>query len=152
MQKIRNIANLFLLLFLYSHCNEVGTEDGDKIKVEVGNHHSLFVEIAATPERRERGLMYRTKLRDDEGMLFIFPYPRKVAFWMKNTLIPLDIGYFNPEKRLIEHVTMKPDNGKQTYPSSDIVLYALETNINWFHKNRIKRNTLLKLPHRISAY
>jgi uncharacterized protein len=51
------------------------------------------VAVAATPEQQQMGLMFRTVLPDDEAMLFPFDPPRPVAFWMKNTLIPLDMLY-----------------------------------------------------------
>ena len=49
------------------------------------------VELADTPEQQARGLMFRTELADDKGMLFPFPRERVASFWMKNTVIPLDL-------------------------------------------------------------
>lgn len=57
---------------------------GDKV-------HRFAVEVARTPQEQAYGLMHRTKLGPDEGMLFPFPQPRPASFWMKNTLIPLDM-------------------------------------------------------------
>lgn len=51
----------------------------------------LTVELAQTPEEQARGLMFRTELADDKGMLFPFPRERVASFWMKNTVIPLDL-------------------------------------------------------------
>src|SRR5512136_706637 len=51
----------------------------------------LRVEVASTPEKQERGLMFRQSLPAEEGMLFIFKEPMELNFWMRNTLIPLDI-------------------------------------------------------------
>jgi hypothetical protein len=53
--------------------------------------HKFTVEIAATPEQQERGLMFRKSIAGDRGMIFPYDPPQDVAFWMKNTLIPLDI-------------------------------------------------------------
>lgn len=52
---------------------------------------TIFLEVAETKEQQEKGLMYRTSLANDRGMLFPYKPPRQVSFWMKNTLIPLDI-------------------------------------------------------------
>jgi uncharacterized protein len=53
--------------------------------------HSFKVEAARTSQQQAQGLMFRTTLADDAGMIFPFPEPRQASFWMKNTVIPLDI-------------------------------------------------------------
>ena len=57
----------------------------------------FFVEIADDDAEREKGLMFRKEVPPDRGMLFDFKTPREVAFWMKNTLVPLDIIYIRPD-------------------------------------------------------
>lgn len=52
---------------------------------------TIDLEVAATPQQQQQGLMYRTELAQNRGMLFIFNPPRVAQFWMKNTLIPLDM-------------------------------------------------------------
>jgi len=64
-------------------------------------HHRFTVEIARTDPERERGLMYRTHMPADHGMLFVFSDAQLRYFWMKNTLIPLDIIFFDAHKRLV---------------------------------------------------
>ena len=58
------------------------------------------LEVALTPEAQERGLMYRTALADDQGMLFVFPHDADHSFWMKNTLIPLDMVFITADGRV----------------------------------------------------
>ena len=62
---------------------------------------AVSVEIAATDAARERGLMYRTALADGHGMLFVFPTAAEHAFWMKNTLIPLDLIFIAEDRHIV---------------------------------------------------
>lgn len=60
-----------------------------------GGKHAVDSEVAATPQARTRGLMWRTQLPEGTGMVFIFPHQQMLSFWMKNTLIPLDMIFFD---------------------------------------------------------
>jgi uncharacterized membrane protein (UPF0127 family) len=113
----------------------------EKKKIKIGAK-TVVVEVADTPERRERGLMFREHLAADTGMLFIFEREQRVAFWMKNTLIPLAIGYFGKDRVLREVHEMVPavmgERAPRTYPSSTEVVYALEMPKGWFKRNGVK--------------
>lgn len=108
----------------------------------------LTVEIAETNAQHERGLMYRTKLGSDEGMLFIFPSERPLQFWMKNTYIDLSIGYFDKNAILVDVQEMKATSMMEasppTYPSAKSAKYALEMNKGWFAKNKVKIGAKIK--------
>jgi uncharacterized membrane protein (UPF0127 family) len=109
----------------------------------------LLVEIADDEAKRERGLMFRKKLDEKAGMLFIFPTERPVSFWMKNTLIPLSIGYFDSEHVLKKILEMSPavlgEVDPMTYPSGSPVMYALEMPPKWFQQNKIIPGMKFKL-------
>lgn len=72
---------------------------------------TLHVQVAQTPEQRERGLMSVTKLPPHTGMLFIFESDGPVAFWMKDTLVPLDMVFVSPQgvvRKVFAHVAVVP--------------------------------------------
>lgn len=83
-----------------------------RIETQTGKTIDLKVEVAATPEHWAQGLMYRTDLADDAGMIFLMGQPpRVISFWMKNTLIPLDMVFIG-EDNLIKHIhaNAEPEN------------------------------------------
>jgi len=97
------------------------------------NNVSFKVTLAEDDNSRAMGLMYEKSLADDAGMLFIFPDSRPRAFWMKNTLIPLDILYFNHDKVLVSvQADVPPCRSTTTrcpnYPSKKPAQYVLEIN------------------------
>lgn len=112
---------------------------------------ALKLEIANTPSTRATGLMFRTKLGEDEGMLFVFPKAEYLNFWMKNTLIPLSIGYFSEDMRLLESFDMKPNQTEEMYNSRKPAMYALEVNQGWFAKHKIGKDAVLTLERKVSA-
>jgi hypothetical protein len=68
------------------------------VTIETADRKIVFrVEVALTPEEHARGLMYRTRLATDAGMIFVFDEPQIQRFWMKNTLIPLDIVFIRAD-------------------------------------------------------
>ena len=89
---------------------------------------SFQVEIAATPEKREVGLMYRRELPPNHGMLFLFPSEKINSFWMKNTPIPLDMIFISRDRRIVgivhETVPFSLDSRSVSVPSQ----YVLEIN------------------------
>ena len=93
--------------------------------------HTVAAEVASTPDQRTLGLMYRFSLPADHGMLFVFPEPQPLAFWMRNTFIPLSIAYIDAEGRILNVVEMAP-RSDATHPSRGDALYALEMRKGWF--------------------
>lgn len=120
----------------------------DTMQIRLGSAN-LLVEIADTPQKRSTGLMFRNELAEGRGMLFVFPREDYLSFWMKNTKIPLSIGYFNSDGVLLETYDMKPNQTDITYPSKNKAIYALEVNQGWFQKNGINPGAVLILEKAI---
>jgi hypothetical protein len=105
----------------------------------------VYVEIAKTEQQRARGLKYRTKLSEDFGMLFIYPFEDYRSFWMEDTRIPLSIAFIKKDLTILSIHDMKPFD-KKTTDSEEMVMYALEVNKGWFEKHGIKPGDKVKLP------
>ena len=116
------------------------------IKLYLGSAE-LTVEIADENHERQAGMMHRTTMPENEGMLFVFPYPHQSGFWMKNTIVPLSIAYIDPASRVIEIHDMQPGNTNTVESRSARVQYALEVNQGWFAKNGIKPGAVLATEH-----
>ncbi|WP_296674691.1 DUF192 domain-containing protein [Novosphingobium sp.] len=90
-----------------------------------GKAHSFRVEVAASTQEQARGLMFRTELGPDEGMIFPMDPPRNASFWMKNTVIPLDIIYIGTDGRILNIADAKPYD-ETPLPSAGTVKGVLE--------------------------
>lgn len=109
------------------------------------NAETLYVEIADKPYELQLGLMYRDTLPENRGMLFVFPYPQRLSFWMKNTYIPLSIAYISGDWKILEIYDMEPLSEKPII-SKNRVQYALEVNKGWFEKRGVKIGDSIKFP------
>ncbi len=96
------------------------------------------VEIAITSDEHAKGLMGRSELCDNCGMLFIFEDEEYRTFWMKNTKIPLSIAFIDASGLINDIQDMKPYQTFPTYTSKYPAKFALEVNQGWFKKNYIK--------------
>ncbi len=141
---------LLVLGSIFCVSYNVYSKDVEKITIYV-DEHPLLVEVVNTPADRARGLMYRKSMGENEGMLFVFAKPEYLSFWMKNTLIPLSIAYFNSDRRITDIHDMKPNQTKELYHSSEKAMYALEVNQGWFIKRKIVKYGVLKIPDRVRA-
>lgn len=97
----------------------------------------IDAQVAATPEQRTIGLMFRREMPTHEGMLFIFEQPSPQCFWMKNTLLPLTAAFVADDGTIVNLVDMKP---LTTDPHCSLkpVRYVLEMNQGWFAKKGLK--------------
>ncbi len=91
-----------------------------------GGTHSFLVEVVATDEDRARGLMYRKELPEGRGMLFDFKQEQEVAFWMKNTYIPLDMIFIRADGTIRRIAANTEPLSERTVPAGGPVRYVLE--------------------------
>lgn len=109
----------------------------------------LTVEVADTPVRRARGLMGVTSLPDDHGMAFLFPEGADGGFWMKDTLIPLDIAFWDGDGRVLEILQMQPcrvaDHLCPTYDPGERYVGALEVNLGVLGRNGVQEGDVVTL-------
>ncbi|MFQ5689168.1 MAG: DUF192 domain-containing protein [Gemmatimonadota bacterium] len=97
----------------------------------------VMAEVADEPAERERGLMFRNSVPDDQGMLFVYPVERTLSFWMKNTLVPLDIAFLDASGRIVDIQHMEA-NTEDTHDSRRPAMYALEMRSGWFEDHGVK--------------
>src|ERR1700674_2874681 len=98
--------------------------------------HRLVAETATTAATRTIGLMHRFSLKPDHGMLFVFDAPQPLAFWMKNTFVPLSIAFIGADGRILNIEDMTPQS-ETTHPSRGLALYGLEMKKGWFAERAI---------------
>tara|TARA_B100001113_G_scaffold21104_1_gene15563 strand:- start:2918 stop:3328 length:411 start_codon:yes stop_codon:yes gene_type:complete len=131
---------LFLFLFASSALTSVDKQCSS-ISIEKVN---LCVELAISQREKSKGLMYRKNLSESDGMLFIWKNENKRCMWMKNTYIPLDLGFFREDMTLIEVKALFPRSLKSVC-SSEPAKYALELSKGWFSSHNIENNSKLVL-------
>ncbi len=101
------------------------------------------VEIAETDDARHLGLMYREGMSEDQGMLFIFQVEEYQSFYMKNTVLPLDIIFVNSKKKIVKiHKNTEPFSEK-SLPSFNPSIYVVEVNAGFTDKFKIKEGDLI---------
>ena len=104
----------------------------------------LSVQVARTGQEQAQGLQNISNLGKDKGMLFSYPQTKNLAFWMKDTTIPLSIAFIGENKRIFQIEDMIPLSEK-SIKSNKPAMYALEVNKGWFKDNNVKVGDLIKL-------
>ena len=100
--------------------------------------HTIRVEVANTPETRRTGLMFRDRLPENQGMLFVYEAEDRHAMWMKNTLLPLSVAFIDRAGRILNIEDMQPQT-EDTHMAAAPAAYSLEMNQAWFKKRGIKQ-------------
>ena len=115
--------------------------DLPRVRLAAGMHQ-IDAQVAATPEQRATGLMYRKDMPQHEGMLFVFEQPATQCFWMKNTLLPLTAAFVADDGTIVNLADMKPQT-TDSHCSDRPVRFVLEMNQGWFAKKGLRAGTRL---------
>ena len=119
----------------------------DKVAVKSGGSTALFsVEIADTPDLQARGLMFREKMPSAAGMLFVFPKAKHASFWMKNTLIGLDIIFADSTGQVTRVHSNAVPQDETAIDGGEDVLFVLEINAGLADRMGISQGSLLQTP------
>lgn len=122
---VRHAGAVFAIFALAAPVMAYAQDDRLTLHTATGDH-SFNVEVVDTTESRAQGLMFRTELADNAGMLFDFKEEREVSFWMQNTLIPLDMIFVGSDGVIDTiHVNARPQD-PTSIPSKVPVQFVLE--------------------------
>ncbi len=105
--------------------------------------HKIDAEVARTPQQQQIGLMHRSSMPANSGMLFVFDEKAQRCFWMRNTLIPLQIAFIDDDGRIVNVEEMKALD-ESNHCAARPVRYALEMNTGWFDKRGLKAGSHIK--------
>ena len=142
------------LLFIFLYNNSVFAESYIKnleIINDTGKPIQYHVEVAKTNEEQEEGLMNRLELKKNGGMLFLFNNEKKASFWMKNTLIPLDIIFINKNGSINKIYKNTIPKSRKRIISRGEVLAVLEINAGEAIRNNIGYESFIDLKKFISS-
>ena len=104
----------------------------------------LTSEIARQPLEVMTGMMFRTNMPSDEGMLFVFNDADRRGFWMKNTLVPLSLAYIDPDGVVRELHDLQPHDTNAVTSESRRIMFVLEVNQGWFQTHGIKPGVVVR--------
>jgi len=148
----RRSRGIFLLLLFSIPCYTLAGNDTSPsglIPITLPEGTIIQAELADTPHKRAEGLMYRTHLADDRGMLFTFSQVQAWVFWMKNTKIPLDLIWINEKKQIIHMeqnvpICTRTDDSCPQYRPNEGALYVLELAAGRAERLKLQRGSKLQ--------
>lgn len=133
---------VFALVLGVSASAQEAPQELPSIRINAGIHN-ITAQLAQTPQQREIGLMFRTSMGPNDGMLFAFEQAGQQCFWMKNTLIPLSAAFVADDGSIVNVEAMKPQT-LDAHCSTQPVRFVLEMNDGWFAKRGIKPGAKLR--------
>jgi len=152
MSKLHAFATAFLLAGILLYPVKTARAD-PAVKVAYPNGTRILVELADTPRKRARGLMFREHLAADKGMLFVFEQAAMWSFWMKDTKVALDILWLGPDKRIVhveENIPGCIEEPCPLYQSNKDAMYVLEVPAGSVKREKLAKGMKLEfdLPKR----
>lgn len=105
------------------------------------------IEVALTPAAQEQGLMYRKSMPDSSGMLFVFDISEPLAFWMRNTIIPLDIIYADSAKQIVKIISNAVPYSEKQLLSVKPAMYVVEMNAGFAKKHGLREGDFIDFSY-----
>jgi uncharacterized protein len=115
------------------------------VKLWVGGEE-MGIEVCRTAQQLATGMMFRTNLAERAGMLFVFGFPHRASFYMKNTTVPLSVAYLDPDGVILELHDLKPLDETGVEANTDRIQYVLEVNQGWFARHQVTTGAVVRLP------
>jgi hypothetical protein len=159
MNRIRIFLFFVAGMVLLSGCQKPAGSDGAAASVDSGipthaqprlatiklwiGAEEMVSEMAVTETQERTGMMFRTNMAENEGMIFVFPRPERASFWMMNTVLPLSAAYISPEGEILEIHDLQPHDTNSVVAATDNVQFVLETRQGWFKRHNIKEGTAI---------
>ena len=112
----------------------------DTIKLWIGPEQ-MITEMAVTEKQERTGMMFRTNMAENEGMIFVFDRPQQASFWMDNCTLPLSAAYMDTDGRILEIHDLQPHDTNFVLSATDNIEFVLETPQGWFQRHNIKTGT-----------
>lgn len=106
--------------------------------------HELITELCTNDVQRMTGMMFRTNLAENEAMLFVFPWPHRASFYMKNTRVPLSAAYIDPEGVIREIHDLHPGDLQGKEAQVDNIQFVLETTQGWFKRRNLSPGAVVR--------
>lgn len=137
-------SSVILVASVTGHAQDAPQMNLERVQLSAGMHR-MDVQVAATPDQRQTGLMFRKDMPQHDGMVFVFEQVTQQCFWMKNTLLPLSAAFIDDDGTIVNIKDMAPQT-LDSHCSAKPVRYVLEMNRGWFAKKGIKAGTRLQGP------
>jgi len=148
MNYLNNLLIIILFLIIFSLKRFIPIELFRNSK----NHTIKIIKIGKSHEEKRTGLMYvKNKLPENSGMLFVYKYPTKLSFWMKNTYIDLDILFLDKNYRVLGSLENMKKHSLESRSIDELSNYAIELNAGTINKNNIKKNDFVRLIYGLSS-
>jgi uncharacterized membrane protein (UPF0127 family) len=146
--RYKKAGGLLWIFLLFTSCVNAENKPQPKLATKElviatdGGAVTVSAEVAVTDSERAKGMMWRTRMDDGEGMLFVYDRDIQMSFWMKNTLLPLSIAFISSRGEILEIYDMEPED-THSVKSMRSSRYALEVPQGWFDRAGIRPGDLI---------
>jgi uncharacterized membrane protein (UPF0127 family) len=104
----------------------------------------MDAEMCSTPRQTQTGMMFRTTMGTNDGMIFSLRYPQQASFWMKNCFVPLSVAYIDPEGVIQEIHPLQPQDTNAVLSAVNNIQFALETPQGWFDQHHVTTGMVVR--------